>query len=266
MRKSNNKPNRRQSRRTMRSFQALLLLTITACQGSDMPSVETAGQDNSVITREMWESVAGKKIFFGHQSVGAEIVDGVRSLAASSGGAELKIVKSQAPATVQGPAFVETAIGENGDPSSKTRAFAEIMNAGYGQEGGIALFKFCFLDVDPSTDADALFNEYRTTIAELQRTYPRLQIVHVTIPLTTAESGPVALVKTVLNRSSKREQNVRRHRFNELLRKEYAGSAPIFDLALIESTRADGTRSSFERDGATVHALASEWTYDGCRA
>jgi hypothetical protein len=248
--------------RQPRRIQIALLLTITACKGSDMPSSEMAARENPVITRETWQSLASKKIFFGHQSVGAEIIDGIKTLAAQSGG-ELKIVKSQVPTSVQGPAFVESAIGENGDPRSKTRAFAQIMKSGFGEEGGIALFKFCFLDVDPGTDPDALFREYRATISEVQQAYPRLQIVHVTLPLTRAENPPLALVKTILKRPSQRDLDARRHRFNELLRKEYTGSAPIFDLARIESTRADGTRSSFQRAGETVYSLAPEWTYDG---
>ena len=48
--------------------------------------------------------------------------------------------------------------------------------------------------------------------------------------------------------------NINRNQFNEILRKEYEGKAPIFDLAKIESTYPDGK---------TSYSMVPDYTYDG---
>jgi lysophospholipase L1-like esterase len=48
-----------------------------------------------------------------------------------------------------------------------------------------------------------------------------------------------------------------------LLRKNYEGKEPVFDLARIESTRPDGTRETFTQDGKTYYALVPAYTKDG---
>ena len=62
--------------------------------------------------------------------------------------------------------------------------------------------------------------------------------------------------------TSKDANNVRRNRFNDLLRAEYAGE-PLFDVARAESTRADGRRAGFTHDGTFVDAMRRELTSDG---
>jgi hypothetical protein len=48
-----------------------------------------------------------------------------------------------------------------------------------------------------------------------------------------------------------------------MLRKEYTGKEPIFDLAALESTNPDGTRLSFTQNGKTAYALVPTYTTDG---
>jgi len=47
-----------------------------------------------------------------------------------------------------------------------------------------------------------------------------------------------------------------------MLRKEYLGKEPLFDIAQAESTRPDGTRSTFTNNGTTYYSLVSEYTDD----
>ena len=56
--------------------------------------------------------------------------------------------------------------------------------------------------------------------------------VHVTVPLTAAQSGLKSLVKRPMGRAP---DNVRLEEYNQLLRRTYAGREPIFDLARLES-------------------------------
>ena len=55
-----------------------------------------------------------------------------------------------------------------------------------------------------------------------------------------------------------------RHRYNQLLRAKFAGQPGVlFDLAAVESTRADGTPLWFEVSGAKVPMLVAEFSDDG---
>lgn len=56
--------------------------------------------------------------------------------------------------------------------------------------------------------------------------------------------------------------NAVRCRYNDLLRKRYADE-PVYDLALVEATRLDGTHETFGYKGQTCYSLAHEYTEDG---
>jgi lysophospholipase L1-like esterase len=71
-------------------------------------------------------------------------------------------------------------------------------------------------------------------------------------------------VKKIIGRyDTKREGNIKRNQFNTMLKAEYEGKEPIFDLAGIESTYPDGKNETFEKDGRTYYALAPLYTNDG---
>lgn len=244
-------------------YVSVLLLTLTGCNSSRQR--REGGQLRSIneVSEAQWQALATRKIFFGHQSVGRNILEGIRELQEQDARIRLKIISSAEPEQVQGPALVEYSIGRNGDPKSKEQTFASIVERGLGQQGGIAMYKYCYLDTSPSTNPEEMFARYRTKISALQGKYPELIILHVSSPLTSVESPLKYWVKKALLRSTDRDLNVKRNRYNELLREEYGGKAPIFDLAEVESTRPDGSRSFLLGDGKPVYILASEYTDDG---
>lgn len=210
-------------------------------------------------------SLSTKKIFFGHQSVGDNILQGVRDVMAGDPRLKINIVTSADPQSVPGFAFVETHIGANRNPQSKDQAFAAILDKGFGAQGGIALYKYCYIDFSPTTDVQQVFENYRKGITEVKRKYPSLTIVHATVPLTAEETkGTVKeQIKRVLRRVIGRDPNIKRNRFNQLLRQAYEGKDPIVDIAEVESTHADGTRSYFLRGAEKIYTLAAEFTTDG---
>ena len=128
-----------------------------------------------------------KKIFFGHQSVGDNIVQGIKDLMAEDSRLQLNVVNSAHPEQVAEPAFVESHIGRNEDPQSKNEAFAAIVQNGMGSQGGIAMYKYCYVDFNASTNVEQLFETYHREIAMLRSKYSLFKIVHFTAPLTTAE-------------------------------------------------------------------------------
>lgn len=204
-----------------------------------------------------------RKVFFGHQSVGGDIIQGIRDLMAADPRLKLNIVHSAEPQSVQGPAFVEFEVGANGNPQSKNEAYAAILEKGMGKQGGIAMFKYCYVDMDSSTDVPRMFESYRKEITGLKLKYPLLQLAHITVPLTTVEPAAKAWLKNLLGRTTARNINAKRNEFNQRLRETYAGTDTIFDLAEVESTHPDGSRSYFMRGQERIYTMAPEFTTDG---
>lgn len=242
----------------------VLLLLLAIVLGCERRTLETTALPNSTrLSDQQIASLATKRVFFGHQSVGNNIIQGIRDLASADPRLRLNIVKSSDPQSVTGPALVEFEIGQNGDPQSKVKAFAAVLNKGMGAQGGIAMYKFCYVDIDSATDVPKMFAGYREGISTLKAKYPSLKIVHITVPLTTVEPTAKAWVKSLLGRTTTQDMNVKRNQFNTLVRQTYAGTDPIFDLAEVESTHRDGSRSYFTRGNEKIYTLAPEFTADG---
>ncbi len=224
-----------------------------------MPDVHSA-QIN--LSEDELQNLSSMKAFFGHQSVGRNILDGVRSMMAEDPRLKLNLVRSSEPASVRGPAFIDAEIGANGDPLSKNAAFAAALRAGLGREGGVAFYKYCYVDITDTTNVAKLFEDYRRDFERLRAAHPEVTFIHVTTPLTTVEPAAKAWLKNVLGRHTARAANEKRNEFNDLLRRTYAEDS-IFDLAKVESTRPDGTRSYFQIGDKPIYSLAEEYTPDG---
>lgn len=194
------------------------------------------------------DTVAGTRVFFGHQSVGQNVLDGIRDIYAADG---------RPPP----PAVEDACIGENEQPLLKIDDFDTRMRAGTAGRVDVAMMKLCYVDVTTHTDVRALFGTYRTTLAGLERDFPTVAFLHITVPLTT-EPGPLARFKARLagRRPPGPGQNVHRERLNDLLRREYA--CRLVDLAAAESTRPDGTRVTGEHNGSEYHALFDGYASD----
>ena len=236
-----------------------VLLAVAAVIGN----TAVAGAANvDVSLRPELERIAQRRIFFAHQSVGVNLIDGVQELATTAGIpvriTEVATAGSVGPATL-GHVF----IGENGKPLQKLQAFERAF--GPRPEGlDVALVKFCYLDFTGETDARALFARYRAAIDGLRARNPGTTFVHVTAPLTPVQGGPKAILKWLLGRAPYGTiENVRREEYNALLRQAYRGREPIFDLARVESTAPDGTAVTVEWKGRAAPAMATAYTDDG---
>ena len=206
------------------------------------------------------ERVARERIYFGHQSVGANLLQGVQELAAQAG-VPVRIVRADRASEVPAASFGHTFVPENGQPLKKLESFRAALGSAAVD---IAFVKFCYVDIRGDTDVEGLFDRYRRTIAELRRSHPRTTFVHVTLPLTTVQAGFKALAKRLLGRAPYGTiENVRREQYNRLLREAYAGREPLFDLARIESTAPDGSPVRVEWNGVLAPALAPAYTDDG---
>jgi hypothetical protein len=247
-----------------RRFLPSVLLLLAACGGTQMtiPQAPDAPQASfASVTPEQWRALAAKRMFFGHQSVGANIMEGVKAVLAEHADIPLQVFESSTLDSTSPPGLYQARIGHNGDPASKLAAFDTIVGRG---APSIGVLKFCFVDVEGGRNPDSLFAAYQSDITALRARMPGLVIMHVTMPLTTTGEGRRDLLMAKLKgRLTSYDLNLIRNRYNALLREAYVGKEPVFDLARLESTRADGSRSYFVRGSDTVYTLANEWTDDG---
>jgi hypothetical protein len=212
------------------------------------------------VTSDQWAALARRRIFFGHQSVGGNIMDGVTAVLQAHPEIPIRIMDGASIDSSAAPGLFHARIGNNGDPASKATAFASITDS---SSPDVALLKYCYVDIGPDSDPDVLFADYRRRIAELRARHPDLTIVHVTMPLTTHENWKGVLRARLGRRTTERDLGVIRNRYNRLLLRAYAGKEPVFDLARLESTRPDGSRVYFEKNGESIYALDPEASDDG---
>jgi hypothetical protein len=250
---------------SMRGFVAVaaVAVVLAGCGGVNAYDGTEIEMTLADVTDAEWDGLANRRFFFGHQSVGRNILAGVRTLAAEDPRIQVNVVTDTDPASVAGPGLIEANIGRNGAPETKADAFGAALAGGFGDEtGAVAMYKYCYVDVVPTTDPDALFEDYVRRTEALGERYPGLTLVHITLPLRVAETGPKEWLKTVLGRETEAALNYKRARFNDRLREHFSGD-PIFDLARLQSIRADGTVATSTYRGSRVPMLASEWSSDG---
>jgi hypothetical protein len=250
----------------MKRFARLLLAAAIAGCG---PATPPAGDMTVPITTQQSQLAANlaalgnARIFFSHHSVGENILQGIRHLASESNGAPpLRILALEQAATTPGPALFHASGGRNGDPASKIAFFEAALRGNAALKPEVALMKFCYVDVVPTTDVDALLAQYRKAIAGLKRDHPGVVFAHVTMPLVPRPTDIKSQVRRVLGLQEWTDaSNVKRHEFNRKLAQAFPAD-PLFDLARIESTAPDGTPVFFEVNGERVPSMARVYTED----
>jgi hypothetical protein len=216
------------------------------------------------ISAVKWQQLGKKKIFWGHQSVGSNILGGMQELIVAHSEIPLKIFAVKEPYRLDPGVLSHRNVGNNCDPSSKIKDFVKMVEGGIGNQADFAFFKFCYIDFNARSDVNAIFVEYKEAMQRLKEKYPDTRFMHATIPLLKVQTGPKAWVKKVLGRTlDGTKDNVKRCEFNDMIRAEYEGTGPIFDIAKYESTRPDGSRETFELDGKEYYAFVPVYTNDG---
>jgi len=206
--------------------------------------------------------LGSRTVLFGHQSVGAGIVEGLRRQAQARG-APLRIVEARAGAPLERRTLAHAYLAQNGDPVGKLAAFEALMAASESAPPDVAIFKLCWADFGPATDVDRLFAAYQATFDRLARRFPRTAFLHLTTPLTTVQGGTRAMLKRLLGKAPYGElENARREAFNDLLRARHRG-AELLDLARLEAEDPRGGLATHPVEGKPVLALAGENTDDG---
>lgn len=222
------------------------------------------GNENADVT-DMIGKVSQRKVYFGHQSVGSNILGGVAQWETESGvewaKKESRELASESDSTVS---LVHFGVGNNGGPQGKIEDFSALVDE-IPQEGNpVVFFKFCFVDIDAGTDVVALFTLYKDQMLNLKKSHPHLQFVLVTVPLTDKYKGVKEIARKLLGRSFSRvKDNASRNQFNSLLREQLADQFEVFDLAALESTKPDGQTYGNKKKGKEIPRLYPAYSSDG---
>lgn len=247
----------------MRRILVLALITLSgwvACD-STLP-----GEENmpSYDTRADLQVLSQARILFAHQSVGRDILDGVRELSQEHGIpiGIFEVGASGIDSTKKGIFHLNA--GENRKPATKCMAFESVLRLPGAESLQAALLKFCYVDLgeEAGRDGDALFAMFIKSKAQIAEVHPQLKIVDATIPLKSDPLGWKTSLKRLFGRSTwNDEDNIARNAFNE---KVVAHAQPglLLDLAWRESVRPDGKRSGFSFQGKSIYTLHQGYTYD----
>lgn len=246
---------------TISLFAALLL---PGCQKNnyDMKGIYTLDGSGTGSAAELLEQVAGLKIYFGHRSVGNNILGGIEQWEQETG-VSLKKVESKDFSSLGDASIVHFGVGSNSDPRSKIDEFVALVDQIPNEGAPVAFFKLCYVDITGDTDIDPLYEYYKERMLHLKENYPHIRFMISTVPLMGLQKGIKAVVKKILGRQPTGVLgNIKRNEFNERLIKDFRGVMPVFDLGGIESTRPDGTIETYSFKGKEYACMYKDYTYD----
>jgi hypothetical protein len=207
--------------------------------------------------------IGQKHIYFGHKSVGENIVSGLNIIISENGKNALKINELNDNFQFGGNYFIHSNIGQNGDPIGKCREFSSIINNLSNKNLDMAMMKLCFVDINKNSNIYEVFKYYNATIDSIQKKYHDLTVIHFTVPLKSKPSWINKIKDMIKGRKNyDTHDNLARNKYNELLFSKYS-KKDIFDLAAAESTYPDGNRESIVFEGKRCYFLISDYTDDG---
>ena len=226
------------------------------------PTRTSTPQPSGPLTTAQVRAAASKRVFFGHQSVGGNVMQGIDRLYQQHGLGRLRPVGlengSAAGLPRTGAVFAHANVGRNVYPLEKLADFEKYIRSGVGSQIDVAVFKFCYVDIRGNSGngyrtIEALFDAYASTMAALERDYPNVTFIYATVPVESAEIvGERALAA-----------NASRARYNQLVRERYSSTGRLWDLAKAESTAPDGSRVTSSYGGQRHDALYAGYTRDG---
>jgi hypothetical protein len=160
-------------------------------------------------------------VFWGHQSVGWNIIDELGNLGGENWDRYGLTMEEEVGADWFGweSGLGHFGVGDNWDPERKIRDFEDrVSNWGYGDAVDVAMMKFCFVDFDDGLTAPSeVFRQYRAAMERLESSYPGVTFVWWTAPIMTDGSA-------------------RRDEFNGLVRDHCRTTGRVLlDIADIES-------------------------------
>ncbi len=247
----------------MRALRNLIYFTclfpfLAACQLSN--SEVTVVMPNDLMSD--LETLSKARIFFGHQSVGNNILEGLETISDKLN-VDMRITDYESYQPDDKGCLLHTRVGKNREPVSKCLDFGRIIDQELKGEIDYALLKFCYVDFNKDSNVDKIFDDYKQTMDNLIANHPDITFVHTTVPLKQVSGGWKIWIKEMLGKPNlSKLDNVKRNEFNNLLKATY-GNERLIDIAKSESTYPDGNREVFKVDGKEYNSLIDVYSSDG---
>jgi len=242
-------------------FVLILSLTVSNSFSSDNLMKYSKITD---VAQDKWELLAKQRIYFGHQSVGANIVEGVQAVLKEYPAIILNVVEGGNKSIFANPVFAHSEIGHNGEPGTKLKEFADIVTGDKSIKIDTALMKFCFVDITAETDISTVFKAYQDMVNAVLKKQPDLTIIHLTVPLCVEQRTWKTRIKLLLGREPwELADNAKRNQYNALVRNAYGKSGNLFDLAMLEATKPDGMQQTFSYNRKQYSSLYPGYSSDG---
>ena len=132
----------------------VLLVLITSC--SDKKNGEVKIMDDSL--RKDIKDIENVKLYFGHQSVGFNIIDGIEDILKKLPYANINIVDIDKDRELSENYIAHSQVGKNTQPNSKCDAFSKKLNEDLLSQTEIALLKFCYVDIRYPSNVEEVFS------------------------------------------------------------------------------------------------------------
>ena len=249
---------------------ATVVFALTLMWGA-WPRREPAGASSlptlGSVPADHWRVLADKRVFFGHQSVGSNIIEGVRELAGEHSEIDLRIVETTDLDSVEGPGLFHGKIGRNTRPKSKFLAFRRTLEKSKKATVDIAMLKLCYIDIRWNSDVQETFEKYVSTMTDLQNSQKNTIYIHSTVPIESKNSSLKKTlkeaIKPLIGRPGVVDDNRRRQQYNQLIADTFGGTSIVFDIARYESTGPDGSVPYQRENGARIRLMDARYTDDG---
>jgi hypothetical protein len=119
-------------------------------------------RDMAIIRDEGIKALDSKKVFFGHASVGYNVIEGIENIKANSDRFKLITVQELKENVVADkPGIYHAKNGKNSFPKTKVEAFRTFLEENKrGSQFDIAFFKFCYVDIHKESNVQEIFDYY----------------------------------------------------------------------------------------------------------
>ena len=238
----------------------LFSIAILACEGKNMKESLGEQKAGESASTEIHGLTMDKRFFFGHQSVGQNIIEGIHLLTTEIPVSRVDTQKMTDLNIFEKPVIAHAQIGENGEPLSKYEEFKILLDSGIGDRVDIAGMKLCYLDISGKTDVQDLFHKYKDMVVHIKNRHPKLKIIHIATPLTVKSNPVKDLMKKIMGKENIwREANRNPIRYNNLLRAEYKNET-VFNLDMIEAFGDDSPPfETIDNNYSLDKRFASDW-------
>lgn len=214
------------------------------------------------VAPETWAALRSKRIYFGHQSVGGNIIDGVEEILRLRPTIGLRVARADRPDPFAEPGLVHGPIGTNGDVASKIVAFEAMVTGPDAASLDMAMMKFCYADLTDLQGLERIEALYDRMVERIAAARPSLRVLHAAVPLTGIAPGVKGRVKRLIGRVPLAANAMRALHGGDLTNR-YGDR--VFQLGDSECLQRDGTFAMLvePETGARYPCLATCQTGDG---